>query len=177
MKFEQDKAVLYVYTTTKHLTFDTLLSDIRHEIEDDGFTGRSHGRNDVYRDGCRGPLCKYRERTRKREARTKAALLCLPAGVQPSTRPRDEQKWDTLLAAAILQLDGSRERQTSQEMLINRLNVDLLRRYLELLKDQKVEPDPVILLELQRIPQQISREYVPKSCAVADGAILIRRSS
>lgn len=87
----------YTYTSTRELTLELLMVDIAHELSDPRFRDRTHGRNDVYRDGCRGPLCRYRERTRKRQAREARTRASLPGGVQPVRRERSEQKWDEII--------------------------------------------------------------------------------
>lgn len=89
------------YTSTKELTLEKLLVDIAYELADPDYQGRTHARNDVYRDGCRGPLCKYRERTRKREAREARTRASLPGGVQPMRRVRSEQRWDNVIEATL----------------------------------------------------------------------------
>lgn len=91
----------YQYTPTRALTMESLLADIAHELGDERYEGRTHARNDVYRDGCRGPLCRYRERTRKREARDARTRASLPGGVQPVRRNRCEQDWDNVIEATL----------------------------------------------------------------------------
>lgn len=91
----------YQYASTRELTEERLMEDIAHELSDPDYVGRTHGRNDVYRDGCRGPLCRYRERTRKREAREAKTRASLPGGVQPMRRTRAEQKWDSLIEVTL----------------------------------------------------------------------------
>lgn len=140
---------IYVYTSTKKLTFELLLTDIKQELADEKFTGRVHGRSDTYRDGCRGQLCKYRERTRKREARARSARQVLPAGVVPETRPREEQKWDHLLAAVLRQMDSIRtQKDTGRQALLGRLSEESMRRYLQLMK-------PRVYPALDAIPRQV----------------------
>lgn len=92
------------YTPSVDLTLEILMKDIAHEVSDGSFVGRIHGRNDVYRDGCRGPLCRYRERTRKREAREARTRASLPGGVQPMRRTRTEQRWDLVIEETLDQI-------------------------------------------------------------------------
>lgn len=89
------------YTSTRELTLESLMDDIAHELADPSYKSRTHARNDVYRDGCRGPLCRYRERTRKREAREARTRASLPGGVQPVRRNRCEQRWDDVIEATL----------------------------------------------------------------------------
>lgn len=91
----------YTYTSTRELTIERLMADVEYELSDPDYEGRTHGRNDAYRDGCRGPLCRYRERTRKREAREAQTRAKLPCGVQPVRRTRSEQRWDDVIEATL----------------------------------------------------------------------------
>ncbi|MFD5451685.1 hypothetical protein [Streptomyces sp. NPDC127100] len=76
---------------------DTLLREIEMELAQEEYSGLTHGKPYAYQKGCRGHLCRYTERTRRRAIRHKAATVDLPRGVQPDTRPREEQRWDLIL--------------------------------------------------------------------------------
>lgn len=169
-----EEGLPYVYTHTRDLTFETLLRDIEHELHDQEFEARAHGRNDTYRDGCRGPLCKYRERTRKREFRTRAARQVLPVGVQPETRPRGEQQWDKVMAAILTQLESIRKRQAeTQGGVLAKLSVDSMKRYLHLAQNSDL---PV--LTPARIPHQEKRPRPsPKLCAPVAGSLSSPKST
>jgi hypothetical protein len=86
------------FTRTSDLTADVLLREVRLELVQPEFAARTHGKPSTFRAGCRGHLCRYIERTRRREMRQVAALTELPQGVRPDVRPRGEQRWDPVLA-------------------------------------------------------------------------------
>lgn len=69
--------------------------DILNELTDTRFTGRFHYNKSVYSDGCRGPLCRKKERDIARAAR--AALAEAEGRVyQPGRTPRLDKR-DELL--------------------------------------------------------------------------------
>jgi hypothetical protein len=86
------------FTRTSDLTAEVLLREVKLELAQEEFAARTHGKPATFRAGCRGHLCRYIERTRRREMRQIAALTELPQGVRPDVRPRGEQRWDPVLA-------------------------------------------------------------------------------
>lgn len=89
------------FTRTSELTLEILLREVEVELAQDEYSGRTHGRPATYAKGCRGHLCRYVERTRRRAIRTKIAQEGLPFGVVPDARSREEQRWDAVLASIV----------------------------------------------------------------------------
>lgn len=85
------------YTPTRKLTFRVLMEEVTTELLDPKYISFTHGRTAAYNRGCRGHLCLYVTRTRKRESRRKATLSKIPDGVVPDTRSRQEQHWDSVI--------------------------------------------------------------------------------
>lgn len=103
------------YTPTRELTLDVLLREILVELNDEKYSGRTHGRPATYSRGCRGHLCKYSHRTRQRLMRSEATRASLPEGVLPETRPRSEQTWDEVITKLLSQLhEGPLEMEAEQ---------------------------------------------------------------
>lgn len=98
--------VFVSYTKTSELTATLLLDEVKIELDHIEFLTRTHGKSSTYVAGCRGHLCRYIERTRRREIRTKAIKETLPEGVVPDTRPRKEQYWDAVIASLVTCLHG-----------------------------------------------------------------------
>ena len=49
------------------ITYETLPPDVREELEDERYSGRSHYSRATYALGCHGPLCTKAERDRGRK--------------------------------------------------------------------------------------------------------------
>lgn len=57
--------------------WDDLADDVRDELSDEAYSGRSHYSRATYAKGCRGPLCRLAEKERGRRrnaARAEAAM-------------------------------------------------------------------------------------------------------
>jgi hypothetical protein len=97
------------YTPTRELTIERLMEEVKTELLDARYFRLTHGRPSAYNRGCRGHLCLYVTRTRKRESRRKATLSKLPDGVVPDTRSRQEQYWDSVICYILDLMDDIRE--------------------------------------------------------------------
>lgn len=94
-----------VYTPTSDLTFERLLEEVKIELFDARYLHLTHGRASTYNKGCRGHLCNYRNRTRRREAHREAMQAKLPNGVVPGRRSRQEQYWDSMICQITVMKD------------------------------------------------------------------------
>lgn len=97
------------YTPTRELTLERLIKEVMRELLDGNFLHLTHGRPATYNKGCRGHLCTYINRTRRREARRIAMQAKLPNGVVPDTRSRQEQYWDGRICEIIVMMEEIRE--------------------------------------------------------------------
>ncbi|MEU4066653.1 hypothetical protein AB0F25_30445 [Streptomyces wedmorensis] len=122
------------YTKTSELTAGVLLRELMVELQDVEYFTRTHGKPSTYRAGCKGHLCRYAERTRRRVVRAEEVEQSLPTGVIPEVRPRREQNWDLVLASVVNTLNG-RPHEANLDMkgeLGRRLGVDEITRYVAL---------------------------------------------
>lgn len=126
------------FTRTSELTVDKLLIEVRLEIGQEKFIGRTHGKTSTYVAGCRGHLCRYRERTRRRQIRQVAARTELPQGVRPEVRPRDEQRWDPVFECiADCLCDKSIDDLTVGVDVMQQLGLDSMTRFMTLMESIK----------------------------------------
>lgn len=119
------------YTKTSELTAGVLLRELIIELEDTSYITRTHGKPSTYRAGCKGHLCRYVERTRRRTVRAEEVEQSLPSGVIPEVRPRKEQQWDVVLESVVNTLHG-RQHEASLEAkseISRRLGINEIMRF------------------------------------------------
>lgn len=78
--------------------WDNLADDVLAELKDPDYIGRTHYKKATYAVGCRGPLCKKRERD---EARASTERAAREAGRPYVPRPTPAQERDDELNAVI----------------------------------------------------------------------------
>jgi hypothetical protein len=123
------------FTRTSDLTVEVLLREIRLELKQEKYSGRTHGKPATFRAGCRGHLCRYVERTRRREMRQRESLAGLPQGVRPDTRPRGEQRWDPILAGICDHICSPEEKIAPLSEMIQNLEMRDVERFVNLVEE------------------------------------------
>jgi hypothetical protein len=92
--------------------WNKLPEDVKRELEDERFSGRTHHKKATYAKGCRGPLCRKAERDEAREDTRKAAVA---AGREyKPAPPTPEQARDLELARIAVWHFHERGKQISQ---------------------------------------------------------------
>lgn len=139
------------FSRTSDLSVSSLLIEVRLELGQEVFLGRTHGKVGTYVAGCRGHLCRYRERTRRRTYRQIVASVELPRGVRPDTRPRSEQRWDQVLACiADCLCEKSIEDAAVGADVARQLGLDSTAKLLQLMESFKSVP--LLIPHMPRLP-------------------------
>lgn len=76
--------------------WDELADDVKAELSDEQYSGRSHYSRATYAKGCRGPLCRLAEKERGRR-RNAARAEAAERRYRPNEIVRDDSRTDELM--------------------------------------------------------------------------------